>query len=641
MGSGINLFAVYIADTIAVVLAVLLLSNRSWRTGLNKQEKKYFEFLIFFVLFSCIMDTFTFAYDGRELTPFKLWLFYFSNYWIYLSNIVIGPLWVILIITHITGQKVPLRQKIFIALVCLAGFIVLLINVFNPIVFSVGEDHIYQRGDFYYVFYIAEAIFMLDGVVVYFLYRKRNQALKHFPVFQFILPFIVGVLIQSFFYGVSTMMVFLTVSICGLVFGLSNENEAEAERVREKQKDLEIIAQQKIQLEEQQTKLEEAAELAESASKAKTTFLNNMSHDIRTPMNAIVGYTTLAETHIDNKEQVQDYLSKIGKSSEHLLSLINDVLDMSRIESGKMTISEQEDNIQEIVKNLADIVRADVNAKEQTFELDYSGVENGNVMVDKLRLNQILLNIISNSVKYTPKGGKILFKASEKLIPGTDRAEYTFVISDNGMGMSPEFLKTIFEPFTRVNSSTVSGIQGTGLGMAITKKFIDMMNGKIDIKSSEGEGTETTIIFDLKTLENAVVRVEEKVREFDFKGRKVLLVDDNELNREIATEVLSEEGFIITQADDGTAAVDIMSKAAAGDFDVILMDVQMPIMNGYEATKKIRHLGTEAALVPIIAMTANAFEEDRKEALESGMNDYIPKPVDIEKMKVILSKYLN
>ncbi|MCQ2408994.1 MAG: response regulator [Clostridia bacterium] len=640
MGSGINMFAVYIADAIAIVLSILLILNKSWRTGLNNQEKKYFEILIFFVMFSCVMDVFTFALDGRDMTNFQLFVFYFSNYWSYLANIVIGPLWIVLIITHITGDKVPLRQKIFIAIVCVVGAVILFVNVFTPIIFSVGEDNVYQRGPLFFVFYIAEATFMLDGLGVYFIYRKRNPDLKHFPVFQFIIPFIIGVIIQSLFYGVSTMMVFLVVSICGLIFGLSNENEAEAERVRERQKDLEIIAQQKVQLEQQQEQLEQAAEMAEAASKAKTAFLNNMSHDIRTPMNAIVGYTTLAESHIDNKEQVQDYLGKIEKSSEHLLSLINDVLDMSRIESGKMSISEQDADIKEIVQALGDIVRADINNKEQVFVLDDSEVANGNVMVDKLRLNQILLNIISNSIKYTAKGGTILFKVTEALIPGTDKGRYTFTVKDNGMGMSEEFLKTIFEPFTRVNSTTVSGIQGTGLGMAITKKFIDMMNGTIDIKSKEGEGTETTITFEFSVLENIAEKVEEEIKEFDFKGKKVLLVDDNELNREIATEVLQEEGFIVTQADDGTVAVDIMSKASKDDFDIILMDVQMPIMNGYEATRKIRHIETEVALIPIIAMTANAFEEDRKEALEAGMNDYIPKPVDIEKMKIILSKYI-
>ena len=522
--------------------------------------------------------------------------------------------------------------------------------------------------------------------------------------------------------------------------------------------------------------LEEALSMAESANRAKTTFLNNMSHDIRTPMNAIIGYTGLAASHIDNKAQVQDYLSKIAQSSDHLLSLINDVLDMSRIESGKMNIDEKEEDLSEIIHTLRDIVQSDIHAKQQDFFIDTVNVNDESIICDKLRLNQALLNILSNSIKYTPSGGTISMRITETSVKPNGYATYEFRIKDNGMGMDKEYLKTIFDPFTRVKSSTVSGIQGTGLGMAITKNIIDMMNGTIDIESELGKGTETVVTFDFKlqkshkepavikelkglrglvvdddtnaclsvsgmlrdigmryewctTGKEAVIRAEEAYRtgdrfkvyiidwlmpdmngietvrrirkvigddtpiiiltsydwadiedeareagvtafvnkplfpsdlnrtlrqlldieeskteikscEYSFAGKKILLVEDNELNREIATEILAEDGFVVDAVEDGTEAVEKMKAAKADDYDLILMDIQMPIMNGYEATRIIRSMDTEVSEIPIIAMTANAFEEDRQAALKAGMNEHISKPIDIERLKSTLARFL-
>ena len=545
---------------------------------------------------------------------------------------------------------------------------------------------------------------------------------------------------------------------------------------REKMHMNELIAEQKTQLEEQQKQLAEALSMAESANRAKTTFLNNMSHDIRTPMNAIIGYTGLAASHIDNKEQVQDYLSKIAQSSDHLLSLINDVLDMSRIESGKMNLNEKEENLPEIIHTLRDIVQADIHSKQHDFFIDTVNVNDDNIICDKLRLNQVLLNILSNSIKYTATGGTISMRIIEKTVKANGYATYEFRIKDNGMGMTEEYLKTIFDPFTRVKSTTVSGIQGTGLGMAITKNIVDMMGGTIDIQSELGKGTETIVTFDFKLQEGhkeaavipelqglrglvvdddtntclsvsnmlndigmryewctsgkeAVIRAEaayrmgdlfkvyiidwlmpdmngtetarrirkvigdddpiiiltsydwsdvedeareagvtafvnkplfpsdlkkvlgrllskenEKVEieefEYDFAGKRILLVEDNELNREIAEEILEENGFIIDTAEDGTIAVEKMKKAQVGDYDLILMDIQMPIMDGYEAARQIRAMGTEISKIPILAMTANAFAEDREAALEAGMNEHIAKPIDVKKLKTLLARFL-
>ena len=527
--------------------------------------------------------------------------------------------------------------------------------------------------------------------------------------------------------------------------------------------------------------LEEALSMAQSANRAKTTFLNNMSHDIRTPMNAIIGYTGLAASHIDSKDLLQDYLKKIGQSSDHLLSLINDVLDMSRIESGKMNLDEKPENLSEIMHTLRNIIQSDIKAKELDFFMDSADVTDENIICDKLRLNQVLLNVLSNSVKYTQPGGTISLRIIQKSVSENGYGEYEFHLKDNGMGMSEEFLKTIFDPFTRVQSSTVSGIQGTGLGMAITKNIVDMMGGNIDIKSAEGEGTEVTIDFKFKLGEAqekfekiaeleglrslvvdddmnacksiskmlrdcgmrsewcesgrvAVVKAEEahsmgdsfrvyiidwlmpdmngiettrrirrivgeevpiviltaydwsdieeeareagvtafiskplfpsdlhsvlekcigkeipvktKVSEYDFKGKRILLVEDNEMNREIATEILEEAGFTVDIAEDGDIAVEKVRHSVVNgdgegiDYDAILMDIQMPRMDGYEATRIIRGMSLRGSHVPIIATTANAFEEDRKAAIEAGMDEHIAKPIDIQKLKETLAKYL-
>ncbi|MBD5144252.1 MAG: response regulator [Ruminococcus sp.] len=528
---------------------------------------------------------------------------------------------------------------------------------------------------------------------------------------------------------------------------------------------------------EQKEVLAEALAQAQYANNAKTTFLNNMSHDIRTPMNAIIGFTSLAVTHIDNKTQVQDYLGKILTSSNHLLSLINDVLDMSRIESGKVKIEENEVSLPDIMHDLKTIVQADVKAKQLEFYIDTLDVVNETIICDKLRLNQVLLNILSNAMKYTKPGGMVSVRVIQTSEAQEDYASYEFRIKDTGIGMSPEFLKHVFEPFEREQTATVSGIQGTGLGLAITKNIVDMMNGIITVDSEEGKGSEFIVTFrfrvadspvksqqleqlvDLRALvvdddvntcvsvskmlstigmhpdwttlgKEALIRIEfaldqnepysvyiidwlmpdmngielvrrirkvigdvtpiiiltaydwtdieEEAKEagvtafcskpiffselqevlaapyisqesseepetsgLRFDGRKILLVEDNELNQEIARAILENVGFIIDTADDGTIAVDMMKEMSADTYDLILMDIQMPIMNGYQATRAIRALDDPIkADIPIVAMTANAFEEDKQQAIDAGMNGHVAKPINIEKLMETLKDIL-
>lgn len=515
----------------------------------------------------------------------------------------------------------------------------------------------------------------------------------------------------------------------------------------------------------QEKALRDALMAARHASRAKTTFLNNMSHDIRTPMNAIIGFTALAQAHIDNAGQVQDYLSKIHTSSTHLLSLINEILDMSRIESGTVKLEENIVHLPDVLHDLRTMIQGQVAAKQQNLYIDTLDVINEDVITDKLRLNQVLLNIVSNAIKYTNIGGNIFIRVKEKPCTIKDRATYEFTIKDNGIGMSKEFLGTIFDAFTRERSTTVSGIQGTGLGMSITKNIVDMMNGNITVESEPGKGSEFVVTLDLKLAEKgmtytpipelvnaralvvdddintcqsvskmlreigmrpdwstsgkeAVIRAKEAdeikdeykayiidylmpdmngietVRQirrvigdetpvivltaydwtdfeeeakqagvtafvskpifmselrsvltkpnevvtttkpaetkYDFTGRRVLLVEDNELNREIATAILKDAGMEVDVACDGTEAVNAIYKSKEDCYDVVLMDIQMPKMDGYTATREIRTLkNNRKANIPIVAMTANAFDEDRQKAFEAGMNGHIAKPIDM------------
>lgn len=537
------------------------------------------------------------------------------------------------------------------------------------------------------------------------------------------------------------------------------------------------ITKQKEKDMEYQRTLKEAYQLAERANQAKTTFLNNMSHDIRTPMNAIIGFTSLAATHIDEKERLKDYLSKIMTSSNHLLSLINDVLDMSRIESGKVKIEESPCSIPIVMHDLRNILQTDIKAKRLDFFIDTVDVVDENVICDKLRLNQILLNCMSNAMKYTKAGGTVGLRIIQKGHAPEGFADYDFVVKDNGIGMSEEFAEHIFEPFTREETSTVSRIPGTGLGMAITKNIVDMMGGTIKVKSELGVGSEFTISLRFKTTQQnskrgvikelngfralvaddsmdscasvekmlrtiglrpewttsgkeaifrakyasqendpfqvyiidwlmpdmngiEVVRrirmeigdevpiiiltaydwadIEQEAREagvtafcakplfvselYDvlqnascpvktkdktileveaFKGKEILLVEDVELNREIAETILTEAGFHVNSVEDGKQAVDYMESEKGNMIDLILMDVMMPVMDGYEATQKIRQLEDKTkADIPIIAMTANAFEEDAKAAIEAGMNAHMAKPIRIESLYEIIEQYL-
>lgn len=388
------------------------------------------------------------------------------------------------------------------------------------------------------------------------------------------------------------------------------------------------------------------AQQAQAANRSKTNFLFNMSHDIRTPMNAIIGFTTLAQS-TDKVSQIHDYLQKVNVSSKHLLSLINDVLEMSRIESGKLQLNETPCSIKEIFHNLELIMQEQVQSKKQSLNIVFNNIKNDAVYADTLRCGQVLVNLVGNAVKYTPEGGKITVSITQLPEAKADYATYEVHIIDNGIGMSEEFVKKIFQPFEREHNSTVSNVQGTGLGMTITKSIVDLAHGTIDVKSTLGKGTDITIrltqpIYKGKLQSSSQSSAEALLKQNDgFHGRHILVVEDNKLNREIAVTMLRQAGFTTDEVDDGTRAVAAVADSDPGYYDVILMDIQMPIMDGYTATKKIRALPNPAlANIPIIALSANAFDEDKRASLAAGMNAHIAKPINIQELFKVLDKII-
>ncbi len=399
--------------------------------------------------------------------------------------------------------------------------------------------------------------------------------------------------------------------------------------------------EQKEQLETQAEALKQALSAAQAANSAKKEFLNSISHEIRTPLNAVIGLTSIASTHLKDQDRVKDCLVKIDQSSDRLLAIINDILDMSRIESGKFDLNETPTHLFEVVHEVERDIRNDLQVKDLKFELDCVDINDDEVVCDKNRLRQVLLKVLSNSIKFTREGGSISMSVKETPLSKSSYAAYEFRIKDNGIGMSEDFLKKVYEPFTRELSASRE-TRGMGLGLAITKNSVEMMGGQIEIASRLHVGTEVVMTFEFKLVqskkrEDGV----EKTEKSGFAGKKILLVEDNILNREITMEILQDNGFIVTAVEDGDIAVKMLSKATSRPFDVVLMDVRMPAMDGYEATKRIRALDNkDVAEIPIIAMTANAFDEDRQASFEVGMNEHIAKPVSIEKLKDVLAMFL-
>ena len=447
--------------------------------------------------------------------------------------------------------------------------------------------------------------------------------------------------------GLTTMLMtgFIILLFAGLFYSISRFSIAN-QKVKFEKRNNELQAMAISEMEEANKKLKkakniaiEALQTAENANKAKTDFLSNMSHDIRTPMNAIIGIISLIRHNAGDKEKVIEYADKIAISSQHLLGIINDVLDMSKIEAGKTVFKYSDFSILDSIEELNTIFHSQANEKNQSFIITKENLKHEWVNGDKVHLMQIFSNLLSNAIKYTQEGGIIQFIAEESETNSSTYGKYHFIVSDNGMGMSADFKETIFDAFTRAESSVTNKIQGTGLGMAITKNLVESMGGTIEVESEPNHGSSFEVILNLKIVENRVVSSTEQIEMHEtdsdiLDGMRILCAEDNELNAEILMELLKLEGAECTICENGKRILEAFEQSVPGEYDMILMDVQMPVMNGYEATKAIRRSSHEQAkTIPIIAMTANAFSEDMQHSLAAGMNAHISKPVDMKLLK--------
>lgn len=644
---GINVVAVVVADCFGIFLALTMLVVRIWNKSNNKKESFILRIMLFTSILGCLADMGAGISDGQP-GGFMHFLDYLCNFYLYLSQVIFGTIFFILLTVHCADGKMPKWQKYIVIALDAIGAVGLIVNIFAPFVFGVGSDNLYYRIDVgYYLYTAIEFFFVIDSIVFYFIYRKKENYSIYFPVWQFILPIVVGIIAQSLFYGISTINPSMVIGICGVVLGLYNESEAEMMALKQHEIDTTIIVQQKEKLELQQKELAKALKAAESSSNAKTAFLNNMSHDIRTPMNAILGYTDIAIRHANEPDTISDSLNKIKTSGKHLLNLINDILEMSRIESGKLKLSNGPVDIRELIDGVKKMSMVLSIPKSIDFKINVGDIKDPFVLVDELHLNEVLINLVSNAVKYTPDGGKVYFNVSQISEPINGVAQFRFEVIDNGIGMSKEFQKSLFESFSREQSSTVNKIEGTGLGLAIVKKIVDLAKGKITVESELDKGSTFVVELPIKLMSDeekekfiaAQRKKELNLQEVNLKGKRVLLVEDNEMNREIAKDLLSEAGLDYDVAEDGAIALKKIKEFGADSFDVILMDIQMPIMNGYEATKAIREL-PDGNKIPIIALSANAFKEDIEKSLEAGMNAHVAKPINIKILFDTMQKLL-
>ena len=660
-------------------------------------------------------------------------------------------------------KKSKIRCLLFAPIILM--FFLIMASWWTGWIFSVDQQGNYTRGPLFVIFVsILANGYCVAAIVDFAIHLRKEESPQKRKLLKqslmYFVPLVIGTVMQFFITGLPTSNIGLTLTI--LLIFMDNQEM--------------LLTTTYEELKEHQKLLQDALGQAETANRAKTTFLNSMSHDIRTPMNAIVGFTALAQTHIDDTEKVEEYLSKISTSGTHLLSLINDILDMSRIESGSVKLEETTVHIPDVLHDLRTMILGLVNSKNQNLYIDTQDVSHEDVITDKLRLNQVLINIVGNSIKYTPMGGDIIIRLAEKPCHLKDYTTYVFSVRDTGVGMSKEFVSHIFDTFSREYTSSTNGIQGTGLGMAITKNIVDMMGGSIDVESEERKGTTIRVTLSvrladahvkwepipellgaralvidddvdtcrsvckmLRSIEmrpdwtisgkEAILRVQDAVeledeysvyivdylmpdingietvrrirkiigdeipiivltaydwtdfeqeareagvtafvgkplfmselrdvltqpaanavreparaemKKYDYSEKHILLVEDNELNREIAMAILEETGMLIDCAVDGIEAVNIINEAPEDRYDLILMDIQMPRMDGYTATKEIRTLpNNRKANIPIVAMTANAFEEDKRKAFETGMNGHIVKPVSIEAIAKVLDE---
>ena len=618
---------------LVVILTILLVRTGSY---IEKIQCKYYAMLFIGAVEAyVIMDALfmkCFLTDGGSVTGFRTIVFLF-----YLVYVTMPYIWYLFMQSYMEIERSKAR-KIVEAIPLLLLLLVVIVLEFTGILWKIDDSGKYDRGPmfnlfvvlnlFYYGYTFAQTCYML---------MKRNSAGKHYILKSSLfsaLP-LIGILINTYIiplYGAYPFQPYCLVAGVLLAYLFMVEHQ---------KKQLEQEQREKLLLALEHEK--EATRKAREAGAVKATFLANMSHDIRTPMNAILGFSDIIAKHPDDEAVVRNAVTKIQASGEVLMKLINDVLDLSKIESGKLTMEEIATDLNQISEKLDMMMEYSIQKKQIQFQI-LNGLQHSSVWCDATKLQQILVNILNNAVKFTPEGGKITLEYEETAV-NEEVSEYRIAVQDTGIGMDEEFQKHAFEAFERERTSTESKTEGTGLGLAIVKKLVELMGGQVSIQSKVGQGTKITVCLRLKiaglgdiadTSKEPTIAVNA-----ELVGVHVLLTEDNELNAEIAKEILTSAGMTVDWVNDGSACLNRLRQVDVGYYQLILMDIQMPKMNGYEATKRIRELPVSGmAHIPIIAMTANAFSDDQKRALDVGMNGFITKPIDVDRMLRIIRETL-
>ncbi len=525
--------------------------------------------------------------------------------------------WLQFVLTYIGRNK---RNRIYfgVSLLLFVFEITLLaLNFKTHSVFTITEDGAYLSGPTrQYLFYAQYANYLVIAILALIRIVVRKVRIQNLAVISFVAAPIASGFFQMLYPDAPAYSIGYMIGFC--------------------------IIYSTVITEMLEARIIESAQMAK-ANKAKTTFLNNMSHDIRTPLNAITGFNHIAQNALGNDDaKVKDCLAKIGNASDVLLTIINDILEISRIEAGKITICEDNGNVESSFSDVEAMMLELAKTAGIELEFSFGEIDDKYVIYDAAHCGRVFTNLISNAIKYTPRGGKVQVHCEQTGRRNDGYGIYTYTFADNGIGMSEEFQKQLFQAFARERSATVSKIQGTGLGLALSKNLVELMGGTISCVSQQGVGSTFTVVLPFRIQEGQTGESENKAVDSTdiLDGRNILLVDDNEMNREIANFILTQMGASVTEIEDGSVAVEMMKGADAGKFDLILMDIQMPVLDGYSATRQIRALDTEASRIPIVAMTANAFEEDRQMAIASGMNGHVAKPIDINALRTTLTQIL-
>lgn len=625
--------SIYLNNTVfmMIILTIIFLRIRYYITW--SPSKKYAMIFIGMVELYVLLDAlFMKELLGKSgnLLQFKLVVFFF-----YLVYVIMPYVWHLFMQSYM-GINRSKKQRFAEMIPLILLVLMVLLSVPTGIVWRFSRNRTYIRGTFFGVFAVLNLFYYVYAFAQTFfiLFMNNTKGVRYLiksALFSAV-P-LIGILVNTYIiplYGVYPFQPYCLVigALLSYLFMVEHQqNQMEFEHRKRLSNALELER--------------ESTRKAKEAGEVKNTFLANMSHDIRTPMNAIIGFSDIIAKHPDDEEVVKNAISKIQASGEILLKIINDVLDLSKIESGKAEIVEMVTDLKQMEENLKMMLEYSIQKGMIDFKVE-DQIENPLVWCDATKLQQVLVNVLNNAVKFTPAGGMITFSCVQRMI-ASGFAEYKFTIKDTGIGMTEEFQKHAFEAFERERTSTESKTEGTGLGLAIVKKLVDLMHGDVIIQSNSGQGTKIQISLPLRIATENQLHQSDKAKEYKIglDGMHVLLVEDNELNAEIAMEVLKNKGVLVNWVPDGCACVEEIQDKEAGTYQFILMDVQMPRMNGYEATQKIRQLAdVKKAQIPIIAMTANAFEEDRKHALDAGMDGFIMKPFRVDEMMKVIGEVM-